>query len=233
MPVLPGCGPPFPRDSLEGDTVAAAQGLLGARLVRIDAGGVRVARIVEAEAYLEGDLASHARRGRTQRNAAMFGPAGHAYVYLVYGVYECLNVVTEGDGRAAAVLIRAVVPVTGEEIMQGARAGWRERREERRSLRATPGPAPVPAPAVPRPTATVPPVRLAAGPGLVCVAMSVGLEDDGLDLCDPASSLHLRQPPAAEAPPRIVAGPRVGIGYAPEPWRSMPLRFRAVAGGAE
>jgi len=81
----------------------------------------RVARIVEVEAYLgERDLASHARRGPTPRAAIMFGPAGFLYVYLVYGMHHCMNVVTEDDGTAGAVLLRAAEPVAGIEVTRDA-----------------------------------------------------------------------------------------------------------------
>ena len=92
----------------------AARRLLGARIVREDADGVRVGRIVEVEAYAgPEDRASHARFASTGRNAVMSGPPGHAYVYRVYGMYDCLNVVTGPDGTAAAVLIRALEPLEG------------------------------------------------------------------------------------------------------------------------
>ncbi len=94
------------------DTVAVAKELLGTYLVHRIGGQKRVGRIVETEAYLGcHDLASHSSKGKTKRNAAVFGPVGHAYVYLIYGMYECMNVVTERQGKGAAILIRAVEPV--------------------------------------------------------------------------------------------------------------------------
>ena len=93
-----------------------ARDLLGKVLVLEAPGGVKAARIVEVEAYLGGrDPASHAYRGPTPRTAPMFGPPGRSYLYFVYGMYHCLNVVTESDGIAGAVLLRGAEPIAGFE----------------------------------------------------------------------------------------------------------------------
>ena len=216
-----GDGRAFPREILAGDTLAAARSILGALLVRdpVRQGGERRSgRIVEVEAYVgPDDLASHARMGPTPRNRVMFGPPGIAYVYLVYGMHHCLNVVTEAAPRPAALLIRAVEPVEGLAEMRAARpaarTGSRPTRDE----------------------------RLAAGPGLVGLAFGIDRTMTGLDLCDPGSFLRIEVPSAVgpgepgargapgEAVPRLVATPRVGIAYAGEPWTGLPWRF-LVAG---
>jgi DNA-3-methyladenine glycosylase len=106
--------PPLPRAFFARATTRVARELLGKTLVRRMPGGdgVRAARIVEVEAYLgPRDLASHARRGPTPRTSIMFGPPGHLYVYLIYGMYHCMNFVAETDGVAGAVLIRAAEPL--------------------------------------------------------------------------------------------------------------------------
>ena len=177
----------------------------------------RIGRIVEVEAYIgEDDRASHARFGRTSRNAVMYGPPGIAYVYLVYGMYECLNVVTEPEGRPAAVLIRAVEPVEGVALMRQARIARTRRR-------GPPGPEDDPAAARDaQRLAALPAARLASGPGLVAAAFDITRADTGRDLLDPASPLRLER---GERPAEVVATSRVGIAYAAEPWRSQPWRL--------
>ncbi len=106
----------LPRDFYDREPVAVARDLLGKHLIHVSGGVERIGRIVEVEAYLgPHDLASHSSRGLTARTGVMFGPPGHAYVYLVYGMHCCMNVVTEREGHASAVLIRAVEPVKNVE----------------------------------------------------------------------------------------------------------------------
>lgn len=94
------------------DTRIVARELLGKWLVHRTAGGERIGKIVEVEAYLgPHDLAAHSSKGVTERTKIMFGPPGHAYVYFIYGMYFCMNVVTERQGHGAAILIRALEPV--------------------------------------------------------------------------------------------------------------------------
>ena len=108
-------GPPLPAEYFDRATLTVARDLLGALLVHALPDGPRVGRVVETEAYVgPDDRASHASRGRTRRTWPMFGPPGRAYVYLIYGVHHCLNVVTDSPiGYPAAVLIRAVEAVAG------------------------------------------------------------------------------------------------------------------------
>ena len=102
----------LPRAFYDRNTIAVARDLLGKYLVHISRGVERIGRIVEVEAYLgQHDLAAHSARGLTERTKVMFGPSGHAYVYMIYGMYFCMNVVTEREGHASAVLLRAIEPV--------------------------------------------------------------------------------------------------------------------------
>jgi DNA-3-methyladenine glycosylase len=111
-----------PRSFYAGETEAVARRLLGKILVHDGVAG----RIVETEAYLGmGDLAAHASHGITERTRVIFGPPGHAYVYIIYGMYECLNLVAEPDGEPGCVLIRAIEPLVGIETMRHRRPAAR------------------------------------------------------------------------------------------------------------
>jgi DNA-3-methyladenine glycosylase len=102
----------LPRAFYDRDTIVVAQELLGKWLFHNADGVERIGKIVEVEAYLgEHDLAAHSSKGLTERTKTMFGPPGFAYVYLIYGVHHCMNVVTERAGHASAVLLRALEPV--------------------------------------------------------------------------------------------------------------------------
>jgi DNA-3-methyladenine glycosylase len=178
---------------------------------------------VEVEAYGgEDDAASHARSGRTARNGSMYGPPGHAYVYRVYGMHHCLNVVTGPSSRPSAVLVRAVEPVASLDALRAARvdAAAASRRspdpDRERADRARIG--------------RLPGATLAAGPGLVAAAFSVTMDDDGVDLCDAGSRLRLAietldGATATVSRPVVARGPRVGIGYASPPWDAIPWRL--------
>ena len=190
---------PLPRRFFARDTVDVARDLLGCTLWAASGATVCAGRIVEVEAYLdERDPASHAGRGPTPRSAIMFGPPGVAYVYLIYGRHHCLNAVTEQDGRAGAVLIRALEPLVGRGAMRD-RAG--------RGGRA--------------------PTSLCAGPGRLCRALGIDLRWNGLPLTGkarngPNNSSSGRVWIAAGRPPiRISRGPRIGIRRAAD----RPLRF--------
>jgi DNA-3-methyladenine glycosylase len=183
------------------DPVTLARALLGQVLVRVLEDGTRLAgRIVKTEAYLGiEDKAAHSYGGRrTARNAAMWGPAGHAYVYFVYGMHYCLNVVAEGPGRPSAVLLRALEPMEGLEFMRANRAGK-------------------------LPAARLRDTDLCSGPAKLAQALRLDSSLDGVDLVTGAPLAIERG--ARIAPAAIVAGPRVGIAYAGE-WALAPLRFR-------
>ena len=125
----------LPRSFYQQSTIDVSKQLLGKYLVRKHADGKTIGRIVETEAYIgPQDLACHAAKGRTARTEVMFGPAGHAYVYFIYGFYNMLNLVTEEKDYPAAVLIRAVEPVDGIGLMKS-----RRRSEVLRDLASGPG----------------------------------------------------------------------------------------------
>jgi DNA-3-methyladenine glycosylase len=147
----------------------------------------------------------------------MFGPPGRAYVYLVYGMYDCLNVVTEPDASPAAILIRAVEIVEGEEQMRIDRViAATTRRRHMTAERAS---------AVAARIAQTPADRLASGPGLVCAAFGIDTRWSGIDLVDVASPLRLESPPADAQRPVVRTSPRLGIDYAGPDWAARPWRF--------
>jgi DNA-3-methyladenine glycosylase len=152
----------------------------------------------------------------------MFGAPGHAYVYLVYGMHACLNVVTEPDGSPSALLIRAVEPLEGIDLMRSDRIA----RASANRRRTTPELAASDAVRIAR----IPDLRLASGPGLVAAAFGLDRGWTGIDLCGPASALRLETSAAVGVKPSdaILATPRIGIGYAGEPWTSQPWRLSLV-----
>jgi DNA-3-methyladenine glycosylase len=175
-----------------------ARALLGQVLVRVLEDSTRLSgRIVETEAYLgEIDRAAHSYGGRrSARNASMWGAAGHAYVYFIYGLHYCMNVVADGPERPTAVLIRALEPLEGLETMRQHRAG----RMPAGRLRDT---------------------DLCSGPAKLAQALRLDRALDGADLVSGVSLFLERGARVA----RIIAAPRIGVAYARE-WADKPLRF--------
>ena len=131
---------PIPRPFFARDVRRVARALLGKVLVRRAESTTLTARIVEVEAYLGvEDPAAHAAAGRTLRNAVLFGPPGHAYIYFIYGNHYCLNVSCEPEGRAGGVLFRALEPLTGIEEMARARHVQITTQKDLRQLTSGPG----------------------------------------------------------------------------------------------
>lgn len=210
--------PPIDRSVLEPPAPEVAPLLLNQLLVAADG---RAGRIVEVEAYggppgqgggdprwddpRLADPAAHSYRGRTTRNATMFGPPGCLYVYFSYGVHWCANVVTSPAGTASALLLRALEPVAGLEQMRAAR--WREQKVQLDR-------------------------DLCRGPGRLSQAMGIDRSGNGVDLCSASSPFFLASdgtpPPAA---PQVT--PRIGISLAADvPWRFSVAGNRYVSGPA-
>lgn len=189
----------LPRSFYLRPTVAVAKDLLGKFLVSKIGRKRLIGRIVEVEAYCEGDPASHSYRGMTKRNEVMFWEGGHLYVYFTYGMHYCANVVTRREGIGEAVLIRAVESVEGIEVMMKNRA--------KREVIS------------PKSAFRIP--QLTNGPAKVCQAFGITRTHNGIDLCDdeifiaassspqslPASQNSLRQAAAF----RIRNSARIGI----------------------
>ena len=190
------------REFYNRDTVEAARDLLGRDLVRVLEDGTRlVCRITETEAYVgRVDKACHAYGyKRTPRTRTLFAPPGTAYIYLIYGMYSCLNLVTEPEGEPAAVLIRGAVPVENGDIISKNRFGCK-----------------------PEALSAYQRKNFLNGPGKLCRGLLLTRAQNGLDLTRPDSGLYLL-PGSPPAPDLIQTGKRIGIDYAQEavdfPWR--------------
>jgi DNA-3-methyladenine glycosylase len=191
---------PLPKSFFQRPVEQLAPALLGCRIVR----GPIIMAITEVEAYAgPEDTASHARFGVTPRNTTMWGPGGHVYVYLCYGIHNMLNISADVSGRASAVLIRACEPVAGLAEIRQRRGGSAQRSGRAAKSDAT----------------------LLTGPGKVGAALEVDPSWSGHPLYR-KQDLYLvpGDPPAG-----VLVGPRVGIDYAAPEDRDRPWRFAAAA----
>jgi DNA-3-methyladenine glycosylase len=174
--------PPLERAFYVPSARKVAPALLGQILVASSPEGFTAGVIVETEAYVVGDPACHANRGMTLRNAPMFEAPGHAYVYFIYGTNWCFNAVCGAEGIAEAVLIRAIEPIAGVDLM-----------------------------GVRRPKA-VKPRDLGGGPGKLCAAMAIGRAQNRADLCARNEGVWIaRRPPSMGRRGSIRVCPRIGI----------------------
>lgn len=178
----------LPRSFFNRDPRRVARELLGKLVVRRERKRILSGRIVEAEAYLgTDDLAAHAAAGLTARNAVLFGPPGHVYVYFIYGMYYCLNFSCLPDGVAGGVLIRALEPVAGLEAMARARGIKDFNPESVRDLR-----------------------KLTSGPGRLCEALGITrARDNAKDAVSRRSDLRVMED--GYKPGKIAVTPRIGI----------------------
>jgi DNA-3-methyladenine glycosylase len=183
----------LPREFFDREAIEVARDLLGCVLECDSRAGPVAVRVTETEAYRGlHDPASHAYRRKSGRNQVMFGPPGHAYVYQIYGLHFCVNLVCLPEGTAEAVLLRAGQVVAGAEVA----------RSRRPAARAE--------------------TQLARGPALLCQVLAIDRRFDGTDVCAAGSPLRILGPgPAgAVAPGMVRTGPRVGVTQAAEfPWR--------------
>lgn len=191
---------PLPAEFYARDPRKVARELLGKLLVRREGKQVRAGRIVELEAYLGvNDAAAHAYRGPTARNQVLFGPPGHAYVYFIYGFHYCLNISCEREGQAGSVLLRALEPVAGLELMYAAR-DLKPRHGRITELRL-----------------------LTSGPGRLAEALSITRErDNNKDVTSRRSDLQVVDD--GWRPEKIATTVRIGITKAAE----QPLRYVIV-----
>jgi len=199
----------LPREFFDRPSTTVAPELLGCVLWHDSPAGLVAVRLVEVEAYQgRADPASHAFRGQTARNAVMFGPPGHAYVYFTYGMHFCVNLVCQPAGQPEAVLIRAGEVTEGTELATTRRRGRAADLASDLAVGGADG------------SRKTRPVDLARGPGRLCQALSIDRALDGADVCRPGSPLGIGRMPAATGQDEICTGPRVGISQAEDrPWR--------------
>lgn len=193
----------LPRSFYDRPTLTVARELLGKVLVHRTGEGVAAGTIVEAEAYVgEQDPACHAAPGPTRRNAPLYGPPGFAYVYLNYGIHSLFNVVTEAEGKPAAVLIRALEPLDGLPLMRARRAADRAR--------------------------GIPDEQLCRGPGALTKALGITLADNRADLCK-GRVLYLED--RGKEVGSVAWSPRIGITVGTEHhWRCYVEDSPSVSG---
>jgi DNA-3-methyladenine glycosylase len=193
---------PLPRSFYDQPTLAIARDLLGKTLWRRTEEGVVGGIIVETEAYVTAiDPASHNHRRPTKRAAAMYGPPGRAYIYFTYGMYHCLNVVTEPDGQSAAVLLRAIQPTFGLDLMARRRGATSDSRD------------------------------LARGPGRLCQAFALTLADNRTDFIGETLWISALPDQPSLPNTSIVASPRIGISQGVDlPWRFYIADNASVSG---
>ncbi|MDQ0944465.1 DNA-3-methyladenine glycosylase [Streptomyces sp. V1I1] len=183
---------PLPREFFDRPVLEVAPELLGCTLARLTDDGPIELRLTEVEAYAgELDPGSHAYRGRTARNDVMFGPPGYAYVYFTYGMWHCLNVVCDPEGRASGILLRAGEIRVGADLARKRRFSARHDKE------------------------------LAKGPARLATALNVGRALNGADLCAGGDAPLSLLPGTPPAPDQVRNGPRTGVGGAGahHPWR--------------
>ena len=186
------------------NTIVVARELLGKYLVRRVNGKIIKARITETEAYCGiKDKACHASKGMTERTKIMFGPPGHAYIYLVYGMYHCLNVVTREAGCPEAVLIRKAEVKVGNVRNVGGEQFEQVKRLNKQSS----------------PTSEA--IKQLSGPGILCRELKIDKSLNGVDLC---KSKELLIESLGEKPKRTKRGKRIGVDYAGK-WRDKLWRF--------
>jgi DNA-3-methyladenine glycosylase len=189
----------LPREFYNRDSVTVAKDLLGKNLVHVVEGEKLIGKIVEVEAYMgPDDKAAHSYNNRrTERNEIMYGGPGFSYVYIIYGMYNCMNVVVEQPGKPQAILIRALEPVEGLESMSRYRYGKNYEELSRRER-----------------------LGLTSGPGKLCMALNIDRSHNGLDLCE--DRLYITRDDKEQIF-EIVSTTRINIDYAEEakdfPWR--------------